>query len=68
MADNNAFPSTHNAQILEAKNISLQNKPHSQRVTMLLSYFLLHIPVQATGSSQSGDSVMPSNVSTQSRK
>lgn len=64
----NAFPSTHNAQTLEAKKISLQNKPHSQRVTLLLSFFFLHIPIKATGSSQSGVSVMPSSVSTQTRK
>lgn len=30
---------------LEAKKISLQNKPHSQRMNLLLSLFFLHIPL-----------------------
>lgn len=30
---------------LEAKKISLQNKPHSQRMNLLLSFFFLHIPL-----------------------
>lgn len=68
MVDNNAFPSTHNAQSLEAKKVSLQNKPYSQGVTLLLSFFFLHIPFEATGSGQSRVSIMPSSVSTQNRK
>lgn len=68
MVDNKAFPSTHNAQTLEAKMVSLQNKLHSQRVTLFLSFFFLCIPVEATGSGQSGVSIMPSSVRTQIRK
>lgn len=41
MVDNNLFLSTHNAQSLETKKVYLQNKTHSQRVTVLLSFFFI---------------------------
>jgi len=62
------FPQPRMLKLQRQKRSPCKKKPHSQRITLLLLFFFLHIPVKVTGSIQSWLSIMPSSVSTKTSK